>query len=104
MATVALVTGTAYICPLIFANDTGTTGPGPMGAVTSSDPNVSVGLAADFQSVNLIANADSADAVITWSDPSGAIPSATLEITASSVVTPPPFVATSVAFGTPVPV
>lgn len=90
--------GVAYTAALIFTDAAGTTGKGPVGEVTSSDPAVTVGLSADGQSANVTITAQLAGpATLTWHDPAGAVPDFTVDV--QDVEAPPAFVPASGAFG-----
>lgn len=103
MATVQLTIGKSYTAPLIFTDATGASGVGPIGSVSSNDPAIVPSLSADGQTLNVSVIAKVADppdgASITWTDPAGTIADTVLVSVTDQAVTPPPFVATSVALG-----
>lgn len=102
MSAQQLVVGTPYTGALIFTDATGVTGPGPIGALTASDPSITVGLSADGQSYNVEMTTElNGTETIRWHDPAGVVPDATMDVTDQTVA--PPFTAAAVAFGPLVP-
>lgn len=103
LATVTVDIGKTYFASLVFVNDVGATGIGPVGSVSSSDPAIVPGLSADGQTLNLAVIGQVADSTvgadITWTDPTGKIAPTVLVNITDVAVTPPPFEATGVALG-----
>lgn len=96
VATQTLTVGVAETAPLVFVDDSGATGPGPIGTIAASDPSVTVSLSADGQFANATMTTTLATPVtLTWNDPAGVIPSFTVEVTDAAT-----FVPVSGSFGT----
>lgn len=105
----ALVAGQPYTSLIVFLNDQGVPGAGPIGEVTFSDPSITGALSNDGQAVNVTMSAVlPAPALVTWHDtrdpaslPDGE--SLIPDFSAPLDDEPPAFVAVSGSFGPFVP-
>lgn len=76
---------TAMTAPLVFTDQNGASVQGPVGVITSSDPNVQASLSADGQSANVTTPA-SGSVTLTWTDPAGKLAPFSIDLTDQVVV------------------
>lgn len=86
MATQTVPASTALTASLIFTDSTGVVVTGPIGTLTADVSTVTPTLSASGQAVN-VTSPPSGDVTLTWSDPSGVVPSFSVTLSDQAAVT-----------------